>query len=342
MTPEEALSYYHIQGAVKSIAPFGLGHINDTFKVETTEGAFLLQKVNTNIFKNPEMLEANLTVVLSHAPDLFAEHIQTEQASYHLLAPKACWRLQAFVPNSFGPQTVENKASAFQLGRGFGEFTLAMHGISPELVSEAIPNFHHLGLRIERFKAVYKVNALKRNEQAAELIEKALKYTWIWHAFEKWKEARLPKRICHNDTKSNNLLLDKHSHGFLKVVDLDTIGPGYAMFDYGDMVRSLATHGQEGDRDIIAKPLQVSLIKSNKEGFLSKCGHVLSKEELASLDFGSLFMTYFTAIRMLTDFLEGDVYYRINAWDDNLVRARNQFYVLDLLNDYFEFDGKNG
>ena len=227
---------------------------------------------------------------------------------------------------------------AFQLGYGFGKFTKQMDLIAPSSVKETIPNFHSLLPRIKKFKEVVEQNLKNRNQNCTRLIERALEYVWIQEHFERLVEAGLPKRVCHNDAKSTNILLsEKKTEQFLKIIDLDTVGPGYTMFDFGDMVRSLATHGEESDRDIIGKPLQTELIDLNKEGFLSTCSDVLSQEELVTLDFGSLFMTYFTGIRMLTDFLEGDVYYRIHQWDDNLVRAANQFYVLDLLNDYLKY-----
>ena len=336
MQPEEALAYYKIEGVVKSITPFGLGHINDTYQVDLADRSLLLQKINTGIFQQPQILEANLKTALNTAHQLFALHLKTKDHHYHLIRSEECWRLQEFVPDSYGPQAVEEVKMAFQIGAGFGEFTNAMSSISADLVMESIPDFHHLGLRIDHFKEVVSSNSKERNGKVYELIDKALDYAWIWQEFKRLVDAGLPQRICHNDTKSNNILLSKTTNEFLKVIDLDTLGPGYAFFDYGDMVRSLATHGHEGDRGVLGRPLQLDLIKANKEGFLSTCSEVLTQQELDSLDFGSLFMTYFTGIRMLTDFLEGDIYYRIHEWDDNLVRARNQFYVLDLLSEHLK------
>lgn len=336
MQPEEALQYYRIEGAVKSIAPFGLGHINDTYQVDLDDRSLLLQKINTGIFQQPQILEENLKAALKTAPELFAFHLKTIDDHYHLISNEQCWRLQEFVPGSYAPQVVEEVKMAFQIGAGFGEFMSEMSSISGDLVKESIPNFHHLGLRIDRFREVVSLNLQGRNQKVPELIDKAFDYSWIWQEFEKLVAAGLPQRICHNDTKSNNILLSKKTNEFLKVIDLDTLGPGYAFFDYGDMVRSMATHGHEGDRDVIGRPLQLDLIKANKEGYLSTCAHVLNQHELDTLDFGSLFMTYFTGIRMLTDFLVGDIYYRIHEWDDNLIRSSNQFYVLDLLSQHLK------
>lgn len=335
MKPEEALVQYDIQGAVKSIAPFGLGHINDTFKVDLEGNSLLLQKINTSIFKDAKALETNLSLILSASPSLFPLHHRTKKGQYHLVRDGEVWRVQSFVAHSIAPSSVKSSEMAFQLGLGFGKFTQEMSQIAPSAVSEAIPHFHNLEPRIEKFKQVSEQDPMHRKGQCEELVGKAFDYTWIQKHFTQLVEGGLPKRVCHNDAKSTNILLDADSGEFLKIIDLDTVGPGYALFEFGDMIRSIATHANEGDRDAIEYGLQKDLIDANRKGYLSSCGDLLTSEEMDSLSFGSLYMTYFTGIRMLTDFLEGDVYYRINQADDNYIRARNQFYVLDLLSSYF-------
>lgn len=336
MKPEEALLYYNIEGAVEEIAPFGLGHINDSFKVNTTTGAFLLQRINTSIFKDVEALESNLRMILFNAPELFPEHIQAHNSVYHVESDNEVWRLQRFVENSTAPTSVDDIEVANQIGYGFGCFTKELIDLDVNLLQEAIPDFHHLGLRIAKFEAAVKTDVMARTDHTSELIAKARAYTWIWDHFLDLVQDGLPRRTCHNDTKSTNILLNVRSNEFLKVIDLDTVGAGYVLFDFGDMIRSIAIQSNEGDREGLNQALQVELIQSVKEGYLNACGTVLTEQELDSLSFGSLFMTYFTGIRMLTDYLEGDIYYRIQEPDDNLVRANNQFYILDLLTTYYK------
>lgn len=336
MKPAEALIHYDIEGAVKSIAPFGLGHINETFRVELIDSVLLLQRINTSIFKDLDAFETNLSVIINASNELFPFHYQTKEGDYHLSQQGEVWRLQEFVAHSIAPSLIKSPEMAFQLGYGFGRFTQEMAQIAPSSVKEAIPNFHSLPPRIKRFQDVVEQNPQKRNQNCKGLIERTLEYVWIQKHFEKLIENGLPKRVCHNDAKSTNILLDKEGGQFLKIIDLDTVGPGYTMFDFGDMIRSIAIQAYEGDRNFMSYDLQIDLIEANRKGYLSTCGDLLSTEEIDSLYFGSLYMTYFTGIRMLTDYLEGDVYYKIDQSDDNYIRARNQFYVLDLLNDHFD------
>jgi len=332
MTPEQALSYYQLEGAVDEIAPFGLGHINNSFQVKTSNKCFLLQRINVDVFKNAAALEENLKLILAEAPQLFPEYILSKEGNYHVKEEHELWRLQRFIEGAFAPASINSDAIAYQIGLGFGSFIRALFGLRVDQVQESIPGFLNLGLRLQKFQAVAKRDEMGRAEQAKELIEKAKKYAWIWDHLCDLKEKGLPSRVCHNDTKGTNILLSDHDFTFQKVIDLDTVGPGHVLFDYGDMIRSIAIQTSEGDRDGLKQKLQRALIESNKCGFLDACGHLLSEIELETLDFGPFFMTYFTGIRMLTDFMEGDVYYKIHHWDDNLVRARNQFYILDLLN----------
>jgi len=338
MKPEEALSYYNIEGAVEKIAPFGLGHINDTYLVQLENQDLLLQRINTSIFKNTKALEHNLKLVFDTASDLFPSHFKTNHGNYHLQEHNEVWRLQKLITNSDAPAFVDGTKTAFQIGLGFGQFTHKLIEIDANQAQEAIPEFLNLGLRIEKFEDVVYSNPLNRNAIADELIQKALGYRWIKRHFMNLIKKGLPERVCHNDTKSTNILLDKSSGKFLKVIDLDTIGPGHVMFDFGDMIRSMATHAEEDSRDTLNSKLRPELIEANRKGYLEACGSVLTDQEIESLNFGTLYMTYFTGVRMLTDYLEGDIYYRIEQADDNLVRARNQFYVLDLLSAYFNFN----
>lgn len=339
MKPEEALSYYQLEGAIDEIAPFGLGHINDTFLVHTEKRQYLLQRVNTKVFQRPEAIEKNIQLVLEHAPALFPTFEKTTEGRLHLNGSNGeFWRLQHFISDSEAPAVVQDAHEAYQIGFGFGSFTECLAQVSPDQVSEAIPNFLDLGLRIDRFETAVTADIKGRNKKAHTLISSARRYKWIHSRFLRLLLQGLPQRICHNDTKTTNILLNVQTKEFSKVIDLDTIGPGYTLFDFGDMVRSIAIQSNEGDQQGINQPLQTKLIESVKAGYLEACKESLTQAEVESLPLGSLFMTYFTGIRMLTDYLEGDIYYKIESEDDNLIRARNQLYILDLLTKYYQFD----
>lgn len=337
MKPEEALSYYQVEGAIEKIAPFGLGYINDTFLVKTMSSQYLLQKVNNKVFRVPSAIENNIRLVLAHAPELFPTFERTKQGDIHLVDQNdEIWRLQQFIAHGEAPTAVHEPSEAYQIGFGFGSFTRSLIQVDPEEVQEAIPNFLDIGLRFAKFEAVVALDPLGRNTRAKELINSARNYEWIHQHFLRLVKEGLPSRVCHNDTKTTNILVDVNTRLFSKVIDLDTIGPGYVLFDFGDMIRSMATPSHEADQLGVSGPLQTKLIEAVRNGYLDACGMCLEPSEIDSLSFGGLYMTYFTGIRMLTDYLEGDVYYKIASEDDNLIRARNQFYILDLLADHYQ------
>ena len=338
MKPAEALSYYEIEGVVKSITPFGLGHINDTFQAFVGDQVYLLQRINTRIFQNPNALEANLSKLLDTAPHLFTKHYQTKGGEYHLISGNELWRLQNFEAHTHAPEAITTESMAFQLGYGFGQFTAAVDFYKASDFEETIPHFLDLPSRIMRFQNVLNDNSLQRNKEVEELIQIALDFRWIVDDFNLLVKSGLEQRICHNDAKGTNILFNQKTDSFHKIIDLDTVGPGYSLFETGDMIRSLAIAAKEGEREVKQLPLRVDLIKSMIRGYLGACEGVLSAEEKSSLAFGGLYMTYFTAIRQLTDYLEGDVYYQINAPDDNKIRAANHFYILELLKKTYQND----
>jgi len=329
MKPEAAIGFFNIEGAVEEIAPFGLGHINDTFLVKAGGKQYLLQKVNRRVFKYVDILEHNVHFVLQARPELFPFHFKTKEGRIHVVYDEDCWRLQAFYEDAYSPDQVGESQIVHSIGGGFGAFASAFAHIPAEEFKETIPNFHDLGSRIFQLEKAVQLNPVNRMEMVSELILNAFSYRWIAERFQKLVANGLPKRLCHNDAKAANILLHKRDNSFAKIIDLDTIGPGYLLYDYGDLMRSLFTPAPENELDPAKLIVRPEFFRILKEAYLKEITFDLDEIELSSLEFGGLYMTYLMGIRFLTDFIQGDVYYKTSFENENFIRARNQFRLLE-------------
>lgn len=327
----EALKAFQLEGAIETVAPFGSGHINDTYKVESSCGNYLLQKVNTKVFQNTETLENNLNLLQSLQSDVFAKHITTENGNCFHVDQGGCWKLQEFVLNAYGPTTADNLTLVEEVGKGFGMFTKATASLKAKAFDEAIPNFHSLKWRLEQLNEAIALNRANRKEAAQNLIDQVNVFSWIVDHFNKLVENGLPLRVCHNDTKIDNILLTEGSDEFRHVIDLDTTGPGYVLSDFGDMMRTLLTPTKEAELDESKIEIREGYLDALKSGYLSACAESLIPLEKENLEFGGLYMTYMQAVRFLADYLNGDTYYKISSPEENYIRARNQLTLLQLM-----------
>ncbi|WP_323758018.1 aminoglycoside phosphotransferase family protein [Roseivirga sp.] len=338
-TALEALKGFKLEGAIEKVAPFGSGHINDTYKVESTCGNYLLQKVNTKVFQNTETLENNLKLLEGLQSPVFAKHITTESGTCFLVDESGCWKLQEFVSNAYGPTTPSNLTLVEEVGKGFGMFTKATASLKAKAFDEAIPNFHSLKWRLEQLDEAIALNIANRKETAQSLIDQVNAFGWITDYFNRLVDRGLPIRVCHNDTKIDNILLSQGSDEFRHVIDLDTTGPGYVLSDFGDMMRTLLTPTKEAELDESKIEIREGYLEALKSGYLSSCAESLSPLEIENLEFGGLYMTYMQAIRFLADYVNGDTYYKISFTEENYIRARNQLTLLQLMHTQI-FSGK--
>lgn len=327
----EALKAFQLEGAIEKVAPFGSGHINDTYKVETTCGNYLLQKVNTKVFQDTETLENNLNLLQSLQSTVFAKHVTTENGNSFHVDQNGCWKLQEFVMNAYGPTMASNLNLVKEVGIGFGMFTKVTASLDARDFNEAIPNFHSLKWRLEQLNEAIVLNKANRKEIAKKLIEQVTTFSWIVNYFNKLVESGLPLRVCHNDTKIDNILLTEGSDEFRHVIDLDTTGPGYVLSDFGDMMRTLLTPTKEAELDESKIEIREGYLAALKSGYLSSCAESLIPLEVENLEFGGLYMTYMQAIRFLADYLNGDTYYKISFPEENFIRAKNQLILLQLM-----------
>ena len=327
---KDAIQLFNIQGAVDSIAPLGFGHINDSYAVRVGKRGYLLQRLNTNVFRTPEIVEGNLSRILSFAPDLFPMHIPGEDGQYHQSDGQSLWRLQEFVQNSYSPTELV-PAELKEIARGYGKFTAAFKSEDLSYYGEAIPKFHDLHHRLGQFQSALDQNVANRADSVMREIKAIQDFSWIADRFDALVEQGLPVKVCHNDAKAGNCLLSKQSGQFLKIVDLDTVGPGYALFDLGDMLRSMLFNIPENQAELEGLQFDEERLKMIVDTFFSQCQDSLQEIEFKSLTFGGLYMTYMMATRFFTDYLNGDIYYKISHKEENLVRTRNQLKILDLM-----------
>lgn len=331
-----ALKAFKLKGAIEKVAPFGSGHINDTFKVETDCGNYLLQKVNTKVFQNTEALENNLNLLQGLQSEVFARHITTEKGKCFYVDQSGCWKLQEFVVNAYGPTTANNLTLVKEVGKGFGMFTKVTSVLDPTVFNEAIPNFHNLKWRLQQLDEAIEQNRANRRESSQHFIEQANTFRWIAKRFNQLIRGGLPLRVCHNDTKIDNILLTEGTDEFRHVIDLDTSGPGYVLSDFGDMMRTLLSPTKEAELDESKIEIREGYLEALKSGYLSSCAESLLPLEIQNLEFGGLYMVYMQAIRFLADYLNGDTYYKISFAEENYIRTRNQFRLLELLNKQIE------
>lgn len=328
-TPVSVLGKFQIKGAIESVALFGGGHINDTYRVKTTQAQYLLQRINTTVFRDIILFESNLSALLAGRPEVLVEHIPTFEQKWLLTDSSGTWKVQVFDEDTYAPQLAKDPDQVREVGKGFGRF-MALN-LPVNIFGEIIPDFHNIDWRLEQLDEAIANNAVNRKTEAQNLIDQANEYRWIAYRMQLLKGQGLPLRVCHNDTKIDNILLSRSSGCFKYVIDLDTVGPGYALYDFGDMMRTLLSPTKEAEPDISKIELRQRYYQSLREGFLGECEGMLNEMEIQSLSFGGQYMTYLMAVRFLADYLNGDVYYKVSYEQENFVRARNQLRLLKLM-----------
>lgn len=337
----QTASLFRIDGEIIEISPFGGGHINSTWKVSTSKSTYLLQKINTLVFTQPGVIIRNRQYLEDiEGKAVLVEQILTKAGELALENEAGFFRMQAYMANTYAPSKVEVEEQAFQAAKGFGEFLSQTQTLDTSLFSESIPGFHDLEKRLLQLAEAVGNNRVGRLDSAASLLNQANDFLWIKNHMKTLKSHGLPVRVCHNDTKVDNILLDRKSHEFKHVIDLDTVGPGFMLYDFGDMMRTFISPAAESETDISKIEFRKSILEALKEGFMSSVQHFITPNEKESLYFGGMYMTYIMAVRFLTDYLNGDIYYKIHFENENFVRSRNQLYLLSLMNKY-KVDFKN-
>lgn len=327
------IDQFPFSGEAVLCEPYGSGHINDTYRVVTSLGAqYILQRINTHVFPNVKGLMDNIAAVTAYlgaraespreamtlVPTRRGEHYFTDETG-------GCWRAYDFVENSICLQKVEEPADFYECGLAFGRFQNSMAGFPAETLCETIPDFHNTPSRYEKFRRAVSQNIMGRAESVREEIDFALSLEAEAGRLHGMRVSReLPTRVTHNDTKINNILLDRYSHKALCVIDLDTVMPGLAAYDFGDSIRFGAATAAEDEPDLSLMRLDIELFETFSRGFLQACTS-LTPAEIETLSLGAFTMTLECGVRFLTDYLEGDHYFKIKREQHNLERCRTQF-----------------
>ena len=335
---------FSVDGEVLKAKPFGSGHINDTYKIETSENLdtdYLLQKINHHVFPNIDGLMNNMTLVLNHLKEKY-ESIEKNSAhqrtltiiptrdgkSYYQDEKGDFWRMTIFLKGTKSYDIVENKEQAFSGGKAFGEFQSLLSDMDASQLVEVIPDFHNIRFRLDNLKKAIEKNSENRVEEVKSIIDFVLeREEAMSKILEKGEAGELPLRITHNDTKFNNVLLDKNDK-VQCVIDLDTVMPGFVAYDFGDAIRTIINTAAEDEKDLDKVQLNIPLYEAYTKGYLSESQSFLTESEIESLFDGVFLLPYMIGVRFLTDFLEGDHYYKVEYPEHNLVRAKTQFKLV--------------
>ena len=319
--------------------PITLGHINQTHKVMVYGApAFLLQQINNTVFQNVDALMQNTQLVLNTLKATMATHsdgllvpkliLTKTGSSYYLDEDGKCWRMFSFISGSKTIESVRKYSDAYEGGRAYGLFLDGVSGLQPEQLNITIPDFHSLEIRFKAFQSAIKLNPANRKIEAKEEIEFALKMIGPRMSIpDLIATGSIPTRIVHNDTKFNNLIFSRQGKA-IAVVDLDTVMPGSALFDFGDAIRTAANTAREDEANLKIVKFDISIFEAFAAGYIESTEHLLTTDELDNFPEAALYMTYIIGIRFLTDFLNGDVYFHTRYPNHNLIRARVQFELL--------------
>ena len=333
-------------GKINGYKPITDGHINDTYVVEylLDDGAvakYLLQRINTNVFKKPVELMENVMGVTAHlrnkiiavGGDPMRETLTVYPAkdgkNYVMSDDGGCWRLYNFVDDTYSINELTNPEDFKNAALTFGNFQKLLADYPIETLHDTIPNFHNTPSRFNDFKTAVENNFSGRKEECLPEIEFVLAREKDCSVITDLLDSGvMPLKVTHNDTKLNNVLFDKKTNKGICVVDLDTVMPGSSLYDFGDSIRFGANTAAEDEKDLSKVSLSLEYFKAYVDGYLETAGDSLTKEEVDLLPFASKLLTFECGMRFLADFLNGDVYFKTEYPEHNLVRARTQFKLV--------------
>ena len=330
---ERAIEAFGLDKKPVTITPICQGLINHSWKVKAGGEEFVLQQINEHVFKQPAAIAHNIALI--------SDYLQEHQPGYYFTSPvKAVngeqlvhidggyFRLFPFVKNSHSINVVQTPEQAYEAAAQFGKFTASLSGFDPQQLKITIPHFHDLSVRYADFLDATKKGDPQRLKEGHELIQALLALSVIVEEFEEMKQTPgFLQRVTHHDTKISNVLFDDKGKGIC-VIDLDTVMPGYFTSDVGDMMRTYLCPVNEEETDLSAIEIRKEYFEAIVNGYLLHMQHHLSGTEAGYFQSAGKFMIYMQALRFLTDYLNGDKYYQAAHPQHNLIRAKNQFVLL--------------
>jgi thiamine kinase-like enzyme len=326
--------------------PYGFGHINDTYaayfrKADGTVHRYILQRINHNVFKHPKELVKNIERVTTHLrKKIIAAGGDPERETLNLIPTldgESChrmpdgsyWRAYIFIENAQTYQVVKSLDHVYSAAKAFGRFQKLLSDFPAERLYETVPNFHHTPKRFEAFVEAVERDIKNRARFAGPEIKFVKERAGETSALvDLLAQGRLPERVTHNDTKFNNVMIDDETGEGICVIDLDTVMPGLALYDFGDSVRSGANPADEDEPDLSRVCIDIEIFDRLVHGYLDAARDFLTPSEIDCLAFSAKLMTLECGIRFLTDYLSGDVYFKIHRESHNLDRCRTQFKIV--------------
>ena len=343
--------------------PFGMGNVNDTYQLTFDQGGirlhYILQRINSNVFRDPVGVMENIDRVTAHIlGKIRAAHSETKRRTLRLLRDKDgkpyvtddqgdYWRGYVFVENARAYEVLETPEQAFRIAEAFGAFQSQLVDLPGKRLNETIPDFHNTPKRFQQLEKAIKEDKFGRVKEVMPEIDFALSLKDEAGTLIRLNKAGdIPERITHNDTKSNNILIDDLSGEGICVLDLDTVMPGLSLYDFGDMVRSATNSAGEDEVDCSKVWMRFDLYEALYRGFISSAGGFMTAAEKENLPLSGKIITTEIGIRFLTDYLEGDVYFKIRRPKHNLERCRNQFTLVrsiaEQMDEMLKLTGKQG
>jgi aminoglycoside phosphotransferase (APT) family kinase protein len=336
---------FQIFADFQSAEPYGTGHINDTYAATYCQGGrpvrYIHQRINQNIFKNPAALMENIERVTNHLRAKMAGLADASRRTLTLIPARDgrmfyvdangdFWRTYIFIENARTYDAVESTKQAYEAAKAFGRFQGLLADLPAPRLHDTIPDFHHTPKRFATLEKEIEADVANRAAKARAEIEFAMRrQAMTARLIELQVRGMLPERTTHNDTKFNNVMLDDATQEGICVIDLDTVMPGLALYDFGDMVRTTTSPALEDERDLSKVCMQFPMFEALVRGYLASAGDVLNRAEKQNLAFSGKLITFEIGIRFLADYLAGDVYFKVHREGHNLDRCRTQFKLVN-------------
>lgn len=343
MEKEKILQKFQLRFPPLSVKVYGQGHINHTFLVETSgEERYILQGINKNVFPQPEKLMENIVKITFYLKDIIREYggnpdretltpvFGTDGKSFFKDENGEYWRVYRYIEDAVTLNTAKSLEDFCESGIAFGRFQRMLKDFPAETLYPVIPDFHNTAMRYRTFEKAVNQDICGRTKEVKKEIdfiqERRSEMSILSDMLER---GELPLRVTHNDTKLNNVMLDKESHKALCVIDLDTVMPGLSVHDFGDAIRFGANTAAEDEPDMVKVSLSLEHYEAYRKGFLQGCQGSLTENEIRMLPMGAKMMTLECGMRFLTDYLQGDTYFKVNRERHNLDRCRCQLALVE-------------
>ncbi|MFD0939624.1 phosphotransferase enzyme family protein [Pedobacter boryungensis] len=336
---KEIIEAYGFTADNVSLQQIGSGHINRTYLLSSLKDnkKYILQNVNAEIFKDPSAIANNIKIVAdylkTHSPEyLFPAPITTLNGDLMAHYNNEYWRLLPFVDNTLAFDTLSDTKQAYEAAKQFGKLSRLLNEFNTSALTITIPGFHDLAWRYEQFTFALNEATINLKANPKEIIETALHYHFIVDYFRSFEHSKeFPDRVMHHDTKISNVLLNASTNIGVCVIDLDTLMPGKFISDLGDMIRTYICAFSENETDLNKVKIRLPYFEATVKGYLAEMSTILTPTEKELILFSGKYIVYMQALRFLTDYLNGNIYYPITYATQNLDRAKNQFKLLSEL-----------